>query len=179
MKTEETTESIGSRIKDLIHELRLNNKNFGESIGTSGSAIGYLTKGGSKPSYEMLVAILETYPQVSEKWLMRGEGPMFINGEPASAVKAKPQADYLQDFLSSLESKWKTEYGKIMDEKDAIISNQRFIIDTLLAGQKAQLGKLNVSQELLHVKGGRIVSLDSKIKKLAPFANSFANTRRA
>ena len=179
MKTEETTDSIGSRIKDLIYELRSNNKEFAKEIGVSGAAIGNIINGGSRPSYEMLVAILEHYPQVSEKWLMRGEGPMFINGEPTSAVKAKPQADYLLDFLSQLETKWQTEYGKIMEEKDAIISSQRFIINTLISGQKSQLGKLKVSQELLHVSHGRIAKLDSKIVKLAPSANIFANTRRA
>ena len=69
--------------------------------------------------------------------------------------------------------------GKIMEEKDAIISSQRFIINTLISGQKSQLGKLKVSQELLHVSHGRISKLDSKIVKLAPSANIFANTRRA
>jgi DNA-binding XRE family transcriptional regulator len=171
MENENERASIGLRIKELIHELRMNNNSFAVKIGATPTSIGYIVNQKNKPRYEFIEKVIQAFPEVSQKWLMSGEGPMFITSEPKTEAMAKPEAGYLEAFLKQLEDKWRAEYGKIMDEKDAIISNQRFIIDTLMTTQKTQLGKLKVSQEIPHV--GRVMPL------MAEVAHSFANTRTA
>lgn len=69
---------INLRIKELIHQLRLNNASFSKAIGVSyGTLYASLSTRNTKPSQELLTAILKTFEQVNPDWLMKGEGEMF------------------------------------------------------------------------------------------------------
>jgi transcriptional regulator with XRE-family HTH domain len=87
--------TVNERMHRLIFELRMNKKQFANSIGREPSVIGQIIQGRNNPSYDVLLAILKTYPQVSCTWLIMGEGNMFQRGEATSARKA-PDTDNIE-----------------------------------------------------------------------------------
>ena len=124
---------IGSRIKELIFKLDLNQTSFAKSVGVSHTAIFKTVSGETQPRFSLLEAILKAYPNISKSWLLDGKGEMFVDVVPTPMeVKADT---YLQEYLKHLEEK----FEKLLSQKDSVISDQRFMIEML----KGQLGKLN------------------------------------
>lgn len=69
---------INDRIKQLIEVLGLNPSAFSESINVSVAVIFNIIKGRrSKPSYELILKILNTYKNLSTDWLIMGKGSMW------------------------------------------------------------------------------------------------------
>ena len=68
---------IVERLRLLIEDKGYNPKTFAEKIGMAQRTINNYVNG-RFPSYEAIHAILQTFPDVSAEWLMRGEGPMYI-----------------------------------------------------------------------------------------------------
>lgn len=69
--------TISERIGQLVKTLKMNNNSFAKSLGKPNSTIVNIVDGRSKPGYEILEVILETYPDVNPIWLMTGNGEMF------------------------------------------------------------------------------------------------------
>jgi transcriptional regulator with XRE-family HTH domain len=123
---------IGSRIKELMFRLELNQTAFAESIGVSQTAIVKIINKQSKPRFSLLEAICEKYPQVSKDWLMNGTGEIFKN----STIEKPSNSDgYLQEYLRKLEER----FEKLLHQKDKVIESQQYLIEHL----SGQLGKLS------------------------------------
>ncbi|MCA0229848.1 MAG: helix-turn-helix domain-containing protein [Bacteroidetes bacterium] len=128
---ETASNEIGSRIKELIFKMNLNQTSFAKSVGVSQNAIFKTITGETMPRLTLIDSILRTYPNVRKSWLLDGEGEMFVNVAPAPIeVKADK---YLQEYLRLLEEK----FEKLLSQKDSVISDQRYMIEML----KGQLGK--------------------------------------
>lgn len=128
---ETASKDIGSRIKELIFKLNLNQTSFAKSVGVSQNAIFKTVTGDTTPRLTLLDSILKAYPQVSRDWLFEGKGEMFMDVAPATT---EFKADtYLQEYLKHLEEK----FEKLLSQKDSVISDQRYMIEML----KGQLGK--------------------------------------
>lgn len=69
--------SINDRIKHLIKVDEQNTSSFAEKIGFSQVALSNLFIRETSPSYKMLSAILDAYPDLSTEWLLLGEGEMW------------------------------------------------------------------------------------------------------
>lgn len=65
----------------MLHE-GLTALKFAQQLGVQPSTISHILSGRNYPRFEMLSAIMRNYPEISERWLMLGEGEM---------VKAKPE----------------------------------------------------------------------------------------
>ncbi len=70
--------TIGERIEALRKHLNISDRKFAVLIGVSPAAIAKITKGTSKPGFDVLDNILMK-TKVSNDWLMRDEGPMFLD----------------------------------------------------------------------------------------------------
>lgn len=72
---------VNERIKKIIDHYNLSYSSFSEKIGLSNNVtISNIVAGRkSAPSYDTLVKIAETFPEISEKWLLKGEGDMLID----------------------------------------------------------------------------------------------------
>jgi predicted transcriptional regulator len=139
-------QQIGIRIKSLVDALKMNNNSFGKKVGISPQGVAYIIANKSKPSYEAIQKILSTFPDLSESWLLTGEGEMFVTKTPTEPSPSRHQD--LDIFLSSLEKKWETQYSAMIAEKDKIIKDQRYLIDKLIHND---LKKHNLSEEILPV----------------------------
>ena len=120
---------IGLRINELMFRLEKNQSSFAESLGTSQTNVRNVIKGLVKPKYEFIESILLAFPKVSRDWLMEGKGEMFIN-EESRVVKGESlivPADYIIEAIARIEASFKST----SEEKDRVIADQRFIIDTL------------------------------------------------
>ena len=68
---------IQDRIKSLIKELGTTVPKFGAKIGFDHQTIYKMMANGTKPSFDMLSAILTTYDKINPRWLVLGDGEMF------------------------------------------------------------------------------------------------------
>jgi transcriptional regulator with XRE-family HTH domain len=129
---ETASKEIGSRIKELIFKLDLNQTSFAKAVGVSHTAIFKTVSGDTQPRLVLIDAILNTFPQVNRDWLLEGKGDMFSN----KASNLEVQADnYLQIYLKQLEEK----FEKLLNQKDKLIESQQYLIEHL----SSQLGKLS------------------------------------
>lgn len=130
MKTQSTS-LIGSRIKDLIIQLELNQTSFAESIGVSQNAIFKTISGQTTPRFSLIDTILKTYPNINRDWLLEGKGEMFNTSTPQSA----PEDRYLQVHLEKLERQFA--------EMREMLSSQIATKDRQIEKLMDLLGKLN------------------------------------
>lgn len=100
---EKASKEIGSRIKELIFKLGLNQTSFAKSVGVSQNAIYNTINGVTKtPRYTLLESILKVYPQLNRDWLLEGQGEMFIE---TITPNSSPD-NYLQEHLKNLEKQF-------------------------------------------------------------------------
>lgn len=129
-----TSDEFGERIKTLIFKTNKNQSSFASSIGVSHTAIGKIVKGGTKPGYAIIDAILKAYPQVNRDWLLEGKGEMFIE---TISPDSSPD-NYLQEHLRNLE--------KQFAEMREMFSSQMATKDKQIEKLMDLLGKLDVGE---------------------------------
>ena len=74
-----------TRIKKIINEKGLNYSSFADKIQVSRGTISHILNGRivngvrefNNPSKETIDKIKENFPDISDSWLLRGEGPMY------------------------------------------------------------------------------------------------------
>lgn len=72
--------SFTDRINHLMTFYELNSNEMAKQVGGSRTKIYNAINGKTTPGFETLEAILETFPDVSAEWLMRGQGEMLKSG---------------------------------------------------------------------------------------------------
>lgn len=98
----QTGNEIGSRIKELIFKLNLNQTSFAKSVGVSQNAIFKTVSGETTPRLSLIDSILKAYPKVNKSWLLDGEGDMFHDLKS----QTDSEGDYLQEHLLKLEKQF-------------------------------------------------------------------------
>jgi len=117
--------TINERINLLITALGKNHKTFAESIGKAPTIIYNIVNGRNKPSFDVLDAICDIYPQVNASWILREDGDMF------KATTSQPDNSYLQDYLQKLEDQFKGLLSQL-SVKDKQLDGMQRTIDSLL-----------------------------------------------
>lgn len=84
--------SINERVLYIIdNEYNSNRTKFADSIGFAPQVINNIVSGRrSKPSFDVLNAIITTNDAIDSEWLLTGKGSMLKTDAPASAVKGIP-----------------------------------------------------------------------------------------
>jgi hypothetical protein len=105
----ENESTINDRIEALIlAKEKGRQKNFADTVKVAPTTINSLVSGRrGDPSYTLLKKIMKAYPDVSESWLMHGEGEMFSkDNEPKVPVsmfnELKGMYDKLKQELDQL-----------------------------------------------------------------------------
>lgn len=85
---------VNDRIEQVMLHYSLNKNSFSKRIGlTNNVTIGNIVGGRrSKPSYDVLTKIMETFPEVNPHWLMTGEGEMISKYDLKTTVHESKQA---------------------------------------------------------------------------------------
>lgn len=69
-------QSVGERIELLCERLDISRRKFAEKIEENPSTIASIVRG-SSPSANIICSILMAFPELSERWLLMGEEPMW------------------------------------------------------------------------------------------------------
>lgn len=113
---------VNERIGELIKALKISNNAFSKSIGKSASAVNFMLDGRSKPSYDVLEAICEVYPDVNPSWLLVGEGTMWRSEVSTTNPASAGPDQYLQSYLEKLEEQFKRIVNQL-ETKDMQIAS--------------------------------------------------------
>lgn len=66
-------EVITERLKKIMDEGGLTPAQMADRIGVQRSAISHILSGRNKPSLDFVLKVLESFPEVSSEWLLRGQ----------------------------------------------------------------------------------------------------------
>lgn len=67
---------ITDRIKHLMESKGLSAVLFAEKLGIQRSGLSHLFSGRNRPSLDLILKILEVFPDVTPEWLLRGQGDL-------------------------------------------------------------------------------------------------------
>lgn len=101
--------TMQERLNEVKHYYKLSGRGLASVLGLSPATITNYLGGVKEPSYEFIMAILTTYPDISAEWLLRGEGSML-------------RTDHID--LEPMRRKYETE----ILVKDGIIKELRSIV---------------------------------------------------
>lgn len=129
---------IQDRLAILINTIAKNPNAFSVSIGTPSTQIYNIIKGKrNKPSFDLLVKICRTYPQVDLDWLVLGKGQM-LRGENGHAHRGSSKAPNnhspetevrFQQLIESLEQEKEelhNKYDQLKDKYIEVLEKQHF-----------------------------------------------------
>lgn len=72
-----TNSTMQERLNEVKYYYKLSGRRLASVLGLSPATITNYLGGVKAPSYEFIMALLTTYPDISAEWLLRGEGPML------------------------------------------------------------------------------------------------------
>lgn len=73
---------ITKRINEIRDHYRLSGNAFADKLGKVKSTVANYITGKQTPPTDFMVALLDTFPEVSAEWLFRGKGDMFNQVNP-------------------------------------------------------------------------------------------------
>lgn len=93
------------RLKTFIHYTSLTDRAFAQQCGIAQNTMSYYLSGQRKPSFEAVEKILQSFPELSAEWLIRGEGEMLkqeISSKELERInKLTNVAETLQEVIDS------------------------------------------------------------------------------
>ena len=73
----ESPQTIGERIKLIMHAYGMNPNSFSVTISQGPATTDKIIEEKNKPGYEYICAILRAFPRVNARWLLLGIGTIF------------------------------------------------------------------------------------------------------
>ena len=80
------------RLLQFLNAHNLSSTKLADQIGVQRSSISHIVSGRNKPSYDFIYKFLQHYPNISSRWLILGEGPMYLTQTQASLTFEEPTA---------------------------------------------------------------------------------------
>lgn len=117
---------IGSRISELMEALNLDGQKFAETTGIAASKISSYVNGRYKPGLQAIDAIVVKCRNLNARWLISGEGPMFMD-ENMTAEEKKEGYTLLKKQKDD-----KNEFEKPPDKEDTTSMTSEQIISKLV-----------------------------------------------
>lgn len=122
--------TIYQRIMSILENKQLSVNALSKMVNMSQTTLNTQLKGERTLSANVVAKVLETFPEVSSEWVMRGVGSMYrkeesagevekaictnMVAEPAPTYRAQPEQD---------ESIWKAKYEAIKECYDMLVSS--------------------------------------------------------
>ncbi|MDR2083925.1 MAG: helix-turn-helix domain-containing protein [Bacteroidales bacterium] len=69
------------RIIKIMEDKNLSSAHFADAIGVQRSTLSHILSERNKPSLDIIIKILNTYPEINADWLIKGSGKQYSNGE--------------------------------------------------------------------------------------------------
>mgnify|MGYP003397347028 CR=1 FL=1 len=111
--------NINERILYIIENQHNNNqKKFAESIGFAAQVIYNIVSGRkSKPSYDVIEAIISTNDDIDSEWLLTGKGSMLKNKLESDQLNFKELAEARAEIIDGLKYKISSLEKEILELK--------------------------------------------------------------
>lgn len=138
---------INDRINRLITVMEMNPTSFSDSVGVNVTVIFNIIKGRrSKPSYDLILKIMNTYQKLSSEWLIKGDGPMW-NDDIVKSQDIAPAQVNLENRVRELFTKLRVSAPESYEvhELEELVT---FVLEESDA-QKNKLILLNDRQEAM------------------------------
>lgn len=143
--------TINERILYIIdNQLNGNQKKFAEKINFAPQVIHNIISGRkSKPSFDVLNAIISSFVYISAEWLLTGEGEMLKNPakqeEPVQQV-AEERAPYGNNTYTSYEESnfamYKRELSLLMDKIQLLQENKALLEDKVKSLEERESNRI-------------------------------------
>lgn len=108
------------RIKSLIAQLGLSTRNFAINCGLRQNTLSNQLNGVRELSLATVMAIINSYPELSLDWLMKGQGQMFKKTDDSLSSEAVLRV--IAELQKSIEAQRETI--KILTERNAQFETQ-------------------------------------------------------
>lgn len=131
---------INTRIILFFESLHIEKKDFADKIGIAPTSLQNILSKTSTPNSKILYKFLQSYPNVSAEWLLRGIEPMLLNlvVNENTTIVSEPQTEYKRsekEELSNLKidiiESERQLYERIIKSKDETIEILKMQIDNL------------------------------------------------
>jgi lambda repressor-like predicted transcriptional regulator len=122
--------TIYQRIMSILEDKQLSVNALSKMVNMSQTTLNTQLKGERTLSANVVAKVLDTFPEVSSEWVMRGEGSMYRKEESAEGVEeaistnmvAEPAPTYHAQPEQD-ESIWKAKYEAIKECYDMLVSS--------------------------------------------------------
>lgn len=88
------------RLNQLFAHLKLSPSRFADEIGVQRSNISHLLSGRNKPSFDLMLKIIERFPRVNAEWLITGKGSVFKPSIDTAPGASRPPAEHNSDLFT-------------------------------------------------------------------------------
>jgi transcriptional regulator with XRE-family HTH domain len=108
-------EAVVERMQELMSREGLSASQLADRIGVQRSAISHILSGRNRPSLDLVMKLLEAFPEVSAEWMLRGqkrvEDPSIIESKTAlENGPERPTAKTVEKVLVLYSDKTVEEY---------------------------------------------------------------------
>lgn len=90
------TDDFTKRLETILEYYAVSASGFADSIGVQRSALSHLMSGRNKPSLDLIMKIVEAYPEVDIYWLLNGRGN-FPKEKESGNIKALSPAPEINE----------------------------------------------------------------------------------
>jgi len=81
-------ESVGDRLQKIMDMENLTPAQFSELMSIQRSAVSHLVSGRNKPSFDLLLKLIQRFPTLNLDWLMTGKGKPYKSSETSMSENA-------------------------------------------------------------------------------------------
>ena len=106
-----------SRLNQLLQVEGMSKSEFAERLDVAPATISHLLSGRNKPSYEIIRAIGEKFPELSLDWLINGNGKMFKTDGISPDTTSSPGLFDSQTVFHSPKREETVELKPVIKEK--------------------------------------------------------------
>lgn len=114
-------ETVKHRLLLFIKEKGLSQKRFEEAAHISN---GYVNNLKASPSSKVLQKIFGAYPELSQSWLLTGEGPMLTSSSDMSIVNGDHSSQAVGDGATATNSEGVKECLEIIKQQQEMMKSQ-------------------------------------------------------
>lgn len=107
------------RILDILNTSGLSKQDFAIMLGISSSTLSHLSSGRNKASLDLVVTVLQNFPEINPEWLILGKGEMKRSDNEARLDKVKEKLiKEVSQISDDFENKIKKINTLIIEIKD-------------------------------------------------------------
>lgn len=123
------SQKFAKRLQKILDHYGISATEFAQNLSINRSTISHLLSGRNKPSLDVVMKVLEAYPEVELYWLLNGTGnfpsPSSLEENPKTATSTTPQK-MIPPVVKDLDRSLGSEPGKTIERVMIFFSDGSF-----------------------------------------------------